>query len=31
MDPLGAPIYGHLHFPCRVEINSRIGEGAPAL
>jgi ABC-type polysaccharide/polyol phosphate transport system ATPase subunit len=31
MDPLGAPIYGQLHFPCRVEINSRIGEGAPAL
>jgi lipopolysaccharide transport system ATP-binding protein len=26
MDPLGAPIYGQLHFPCRVEVNSRIGE-----
>jgi lipopolysaccharide transport system ATP-binding protein len=31
MDPLGAPIYGQLHFPCRVEVNSRIGQGAPAL
>jgi lipopolysaccharide transport system ATP-binding protein len=26
-----APIYGQFHFPCRVEVNSRIGIGAPAL
>jgi lipopolysaccharide transport system ATP-binding protein len=25
------PIYGHLHFPCRVEVISRIGAGAVAL
>jgi lipopolysaccharide transport system ATP-binding protein len=25
------PIYGQLHFPCRVEVNSRIGAGAAAL
>src|SRR5262249_24675908 len=24
-------IYGQLHFPCRVEVNSKIGAGAPAL
>jgi len=27
----GAPIYGQFHFPCRVEINSRISTGAAAL
>lgn len=26
MDSLGAPIYGQLHFPCRVRVNSKIGE-----
>lgn len=26
MDSLGAPIYGQLHFPCRVEVNTKIGE-----
>lgn len=25
------PIYGQFHFPCRVEVNSRIGAGAVAL
>jgi len=25
------PVYGQLHFPCRIEVNSRIGAGAPAL
>jgi len=25
MQPSDAPIYGHFHFPCRVEVNSRIG------
>jgi hypothetical protein len=28
MDPLGEPIYGQFHFPCRVEVNTRIGTGA---
>ncbi|HLH41211.1 MAG TPA: ABC transporter ATP-binding protein [Bryobacteraceae bacterium] len=27
----GAPIYGQFHFPCRVEINSKISAGAAAL
>jgi lipopolysaccharide transport system ATP-binding protein len=31
MDPSDAPIYGQFHFPCRVEVNSRIGAGVPAL
>ena len=31
MDPSERPIYGHFHFPCRVEVNSRIGAGAAAL
>jgi len=31
MDPLGAPIYGQMHLPCRVQVNSRIGQGVPAL
>ena len=26
-----APIYGQFHFPCRVEVNSRIAAGAAAL
>jgi lipopolysaccharide transport system ATP-binding protein len=30
MDRAQAPIYGHFHFPCRVEINSRITAGATA-
>jgi lipopolysaccharide transport system ATP-binding protein len=25
------PLYGHFRFPCRVEVNSKIGAGAPAL
>ncbi len=25
------PIYGQFHFPCRVEVNSKIGVGEPAL
>jgi lipopolysaccharide transport system ATP-binding protein len=25
------PTYGQFHFPCRVEVNSKIGVGAPAL
>jgi hypothetical protein len=31
MEAGDAPIYGQFHFPCRVEVNSRIGAGAPAL
>lgn len=31
MDPLGAPVYGQMHFPCRIQVNSRIGEGVAAL
>ncbi|HTS78694.1 MAG TPA: ABC transporter ATP-binding protein [Bryobacteraceae bacterium] len=31
MDPLGAPIYGQMHLPCRVQVNSRIGAGVAAL
>jgi hypothetical protein len=30
MEPGDAPIYGQFHFPCRVEVNSKIGAGAPA-
>ena len=25
------PLYGHFRFPCRVQVNSRLGAGAPAL
>jgi hypothetical protein len=31
MQPGDAPIYGQFHFPCRVEVNSKIGAGEPAL
>ncbi len=31
MDPLGAPIYGQMHLPCRVQVNCKIGEGVSAL
>jgi lipopolysaccharide transport system ATP-binding protein len=31
MGPAPAPIYGQFHFPCRVEVNSKIGAGAAAL
>jgi lipopolysaccharide transport system ATP-binding protein len=31
MEKSSAAIYGQLHFPCRVEINSRIGAGAALL
>jgi len=25
------PLYGHFHFPCRIEVNSKISAGAPSL
>jgi ABC-type polysaccharide/polyol phosphate transport system ATPase subunit len=31
MGPSDGPIYGQFHFPCRVEVNSKIGAGAAAL
>jgi len=31
MTPPDGPFYGHFHFPCRVEVNSKIGAGVPAL
>src|SRR5580693_3110291 len=31
MDSSDGPIYGQFHFPCRVEVNSRIGAGAASL
>lgn len=31
MSRSAAPIYGQFHFPCRVEVNSRISAGAAAL
>ena len=31
MSKAAAPIYGQFHFPCRIEINSRIGAGAASL
>jgi lipopolysaccharide transport system ATP-binding protein len=31
MEKSDAPIYGQLHFPCRVEVNSKIGAGAVSL
>jgi lipopolysaccharide transport system ATP-binding protein len=31
MDPSDQPIYGYFHFPCRIEVNSKIGAGAAAL
>lgn len=29
MDKSDAPIYGQLHFPCRVQVNTKIGAGVP--
>jgi lipopolysaccharide transport system ATP-binding protein len=31
MTPPEGPMYGHFRFPCRVEVNSRLGAGAAAL
>ena len=31
MEPGPQPIYGQFHFPCRVEVNSKIGVGETAL
>jgi lipopolysaccharide transport system ATP-binding protein len=31
MEPGQQPIYGQFHFPCRVEVNSKIGVGEPTL
>jgi hypothetical protein len=31
MDPSEGPIYGQFHFPCRVEVNARLGTGVPTL
>jgi hypothetical protein len=28
MEKADVPIYGMLHFPCRVEVNTKIGAGA---
>jgi lipopolysaccharide transport system ATP-binding protein len=30
MEKSADPIYGHLHLPCRVEVNARLGAGAIA-
>jgi energy-coupling factor transporter ATP-binding protein EcfA2 len=30
MDRADAPIYGQLHFPCRVQVNTKIGSGVAA-
>lgn len=30
MEKSDAQIYGQLHFPCRVQVNTKIGAGAPA-
>ncbi len=29
MGPSDGPVYGYLHLPCRVEVNSRLGADAP--
>lgn len=29
MEPSGGPIYGQFHFPCRVEVNSKLGVPVP--
>ncbi len=29
MEKLAAPIYGQLHLPCRIEVNSKLGAPAP--
>ena len=31
MDPSEGPVYGQFHFPCRVEVNARLGTGVPTL
>lgn len=31
MAPADGPVYGQFHFPCRVEVNSKIATGAPVL
>lgn len=31
MEPSEQPIYGQFHFPCRVEVNARMGTGVPTL
>jgi ABC-type polysaccharide/polyol phosphate transport system ATPase subunit len=31
MEPPEGPLYGHFRFPCRVQVNTRLGAGAPAL
>jgi len=31
MEKSEAPIYGQFHFPCRIEVNSKIGAGAASL
>jgi lipopolysaccharide transport system ATP-binding protein len=31
METSDLPVYGQFHFPCRVEVNSKIGAGVPAL
>jgi lipopolysaccharide transport system ATP-binding protein len=31
MDASEGPVYGQFHFPCRVEVNARIGAGVPTL
>ena len=31
MGPSDGPVYGQFHFPCRIEVNSRIGAGVAAL
>ncbi len=28
MERSNAPVYGQLHFPCRVQVNTKIGAGA---
>jgi lipopolysaccharide transport system ATP-binding protein len=31
MERADGPVYGQFHFPCRIEVNTKIGAGAPAL
>jgi homopolymeric O-antigen transport system ATP-binding protein len=31
MEKSEAPIYGQLHFPCRVQVNARITAGAESM
>ena len=31
MDKSDAPIYGQLHFPCRVQVNTKIGAGVTGI